>query len=339
MRVFVLGIWGTRVGGANGECLGAVQLWRRHGLDVTLIPTWTPADNEAKDLATELGCEVIDSHPRKIRDIPGLAGSTVVNFCNENAYAVKTELAKMKCRFIAAPCMCYPGSGFRAAIQTKHIHAVVYQSEYQRSMIERRLGGLGYNHSLSRLIRGYFDWQSIEFRPLRHIPEEPFTIGRIARDSTNKWCKEWWQMYGRVPNRKAIVLGYGVQVARHCGKVPDWATVHRPGAVPAETVYRKLHAYVSCNGGVDENWPRTGLEAMAYGVPVVAENDFGWREMVIHGVTGALGRGWQEIGDMAAKLADNEDVRLGLAEAARAHLRTICDPDQIWDGWKEVLGV
>lgn len=338
MRIFVLGIFNSRIGGANGECLGAVQLWRRNGLEVTLIPTWTHAETSACEIAAELGCQIVHSHPRRLEEIPGLAGSTVVNFCNENAYACKTVLRKLGCRMIAVPCMCYPASGFRTAIKSGHVQSVVFQSEYQRGKLESRLCSWGYRPEMAHLIRGYIDWPNIEYQPLPHAEDEPFVVGRISRDAQNKWHKQHWAMYDRIPNRKAIVLGYGRAAQNHCGKVPDWATTHFPGAVTPQSVYAQLHAYVTCNGHIDENWPRVGLEAMSCGVPIVAENNFGWREMVEHGVSGMLGGSWQEIGDMAAELARDEPKRLDMAAAGRERLKTICDPEQIWTGWKEVLG-
>ena len=54
---------------------------------------------------------------------------------------------------------------------------------------------------------------------------------------------------------------------------------------------------VRVNGGARENWPRAGLEAMAAGVPIVAQNDWGWREMIEHGVTGFLGGDDCELAD------------------------------------------
>jgi len=337
MRIFVLGIWGSRTGGANGECLGAVQLWRRHGLDVTLIPTWTPASDEARRTATGMGCEIVDSHPRRLREIPGLAGSTVVNFCNENAYAPKTVLKEMGCRFIAAPCMCNPGMGFRTAIKSGHVDAVVYQSQYQKTKMEQRLRSWGYDPKIGRLIRGYLDWEAIEFKPLPHVDGEPFVLGRVARDARDKWHPHWWKMYERVPNRQAVVLGYGRPIYGQCGKPPSWARAYFPNEVTADSVYRQLHAYVTRNDTIDENWPRTGLEAMAYGVPIVAENDFGWREMLENGVSGLLADSWEETGDLAAKLAGDESLRLEIATAARERLAVICDGEEIWSKWKELF--
>jgi len=303
-----------------------------------MIPTWTPPDMESMKIAKELGCTVIENpHPRRIQDIPGLAGSTVVNFCNERAYAAKTTLDKLGCRMVAVPCMCYPAAGFRAAVATGHVKAVVFQSRYQQEKMSHRLKSFNYQPEMGHLIRGYIDWPSIDFQPVPREPDQPFVIGRISRDSTNKWNPDWWKMYGMVPHRKAVVLGYGAMTKRQCGPVPEWATAYKPGVVTAESVYRQLHAYVTCNGGVDENWPRTGLEAMAYGCPIVAENDFGWQEMVANGESGLLGSSWQEIGELATQLANDEPLRQRLALTARERLNLICNPDEIWDGWKEVL--
>jgi hypothetical protein len=338
MRIFVLGIFSfSRPGGANGECLGAVQLWRRHGLDVTLIPTWTPASDEARKTANELGCQVVEAHPRLLKDVPGLTGSTVVNFCNENAYAVKSVLKQLGCRMVAVPCMCHPAQGFRAAVKSQHVETVVFQSEYQRAMLEKRLGGWGYRKEMGHLIRGYLDWEAIPFNPVPRNDGEPFVMGRIARESTNKWCQQFWKMYERVPDRKAVVLGYGRAVFSHCGKPPEWAKTYFPNEIPAGEVYRQIHAYVTCNDSIDENWPRTGLEAMAHGVPIVAENKYGWLEMVENGATGLLGDTWERIGDLAAELAADETRRLEMARAARERLSVICDAEEIWAKWKELL--
>lgn len=337
MHIFVLGIW-DRFGGASGECLGAVQLWRRNGLDVTLIPTWGVASTEAKQTAHQLGCNVIEiGNPRRIESVPGLAGSTVVAFCNDRALACKTSLRKLKCRLIFAPCMCYPDSALRTAVNGGYVYRMVYQSEYQRKEVEFRLRNHKYDPSTGYLVRGYLDWESIEFQPVPHEPGTPFVIGRIARDSGTKWNVHWWDMYERVPNRKAVLLGFGHQAARLMGPAPEWANAMPPGKVPAAEVYRQLHAFVTCNGQINENWPRTGLEAMAYGVPLVTEKAYGWLEMIEDGVTGLMGETWEEVGDLAAALAEDESRRLEMARAARERLAVICDADAIWEQWREVL--
>ena len=339
MRIFVLGIWDL-YGGASGECLGAVQLWRRNGLDVTLIPTWTRPREESFRIAERLGCEVVLANPRRMNEVEGLPGSTVVSFCNERAYSVKTRLRKFGCRYIVVPCMCFPEHGMRTAMKGGYVDALVFQSEFQRGQVEKRLKSFSYTPDMGNIVRGYLDWENVEYKPLPHAPGEPFVVGRIARDSTNKWHQDTWAMYDRIPNSKPILLGVGHQAKRVIGRIPERAECYSPGEVTNESVYRRLHAYVTFNPpSTFENWPRVGLEAAAYGVPLVTEKQGGWAEQFEDGVSSLQGDTWEAVGDLAASLANDEERRLELARTARTRLADICNADEIWDQWRKVLNV
>ena len=61
---------------------------------------------------------------------------------------------------------------------------------------------------------------------------------------------------------------------------------------------------------------------MAGGVPIVAQREWGWCEMVEHGVTGFLGGDDCELAHFAAMLAHDEELRLHVAERARQRLVT-----------------
>ena len=84
------------------------------------------------------------------------------------------------------------------------------------------------------------------------------------------------------------MLGMDEKTHAKLGKAPAWADCLKPMAITAQDFFRQLHCTLPVNGGARENWPRVGLEAMAMGVPVVAQNEWGWREMIQHGVTGFL---------------------------------------------------
>ena len=133
-------------------------------------------------------------------------------------------------------------------------------------------------------------------------------------------------------------MGYSTFTRQQIGKPPKWATVHKPGSVPAADVYKQLHAFVTLNDSDEENLPRTGLEAMACGVPLVTENRFGWTEMLENGVSGLMGNTWREIGDLAASLGRDEARRLEIAKAGRMRVESLCEPGLIWAQWKSVLG-
>ncbi len=92
------------------------------------------------------------------------------------------------------------------------------------------------------------------------------------------------------------------------------------------------------NGGARENWPRVGLEAMAAGVAVVAQNEWGWREMIDHGKTGFLGSCDEELAHYTAMLAYDEKLRMRMVHAARDRLVTeLANPDVLWAGWKHLF--
>ena len=339
MKVFVLGCPSPgHVGGANGEMLGAVSLWLKYGLDVGVIPTWNSPGPEIIKQLEGMGCSFHLPGPRLLHTVEGFAGSTVVSFCNENAFMAKRQLAKMNCRFIVAPLMCYLRQGMVSALKEHLISDFIFQSEYQKSVLlpQAQQYGLDRFH----LVRGYIDWEKIKFAPRSHAAGEPFVIGRASRARASKWSQHWWKMYEEVPDRQAILLGVSPDTTKQIGRAPPWAKTYKPGAISAESLWTQLHAHVTCNDMDVENWPRTGLECMAYGVPTCAENRFGWAEMLEHGVTGMLGNSPQEIGRHAATLAKNEDLRIAIATEARRQLEaSIANPDLVWEQWRAAFGL
>ena len=334
----MLGIFDAKVGGASGECLGAVQLWRKHGLDVDLIPTWGTPTAETMAVCDKLGCKVHLVRAHQLASIPGLPGATVVSFCNDNAFQAKRKLTQMGCRHVMAPLMCFLTVAMRNALSLQQVSDVVFQSKYQRSRLEPTLKSFGYTDDRLHTVRGYIDWPAVKLDPLPHKPETPFVIGRAARPRASKWHPAWWKMYERVPDREAVLLGVAEATVQQIGRAPKWATIHKPGEFPADVFWQQLHAHVTCNASDMENWPRTGLEAMMYGVPTCAENRYGWTEMLEHGVTGMLGDTPESIGDNAARLSQDEELRMSIVTTARRKLETeISNPDLIWEQWKKVL--
>lgn len=113
----------------------------------------------------------------------------------------------------------------------------------------------------------------------------------------------------------------------------------------AETFLWSLHCMCQV-GGDDlaepracENWPRVGLEAMAVGVPIVAEHRGGWPEMVTHLKTGMLGHSHGEIARHVIRLAHGEALRLRIASQAREALSaSVATPERLWAGWAKVFG-
>ena len=109
-------------------------------------------------------------------------------------------------------------------------------------------------------------------------------------------------------------------------------------AIPTPQFFTTLHCMLPVNGGARENWPRAGLEAFAAGVPVVAQNDWDWKEMIEHGVTGFLGDCDEELAHHAATLAYDEDLRQTVIAAAREKLVSeFANPEVLAAAWVKLF--
>jgi hypothetical protein len=337
-HVFVCG-YPSEVGGANTELWHTVKLWRRFGLRVTLIPTWK-ADPRWKARLDRLGCRTIQSHPEDLQKIPNLAGQVVVSMCNTKFLAVAERFRQLGCKIVWLGCMnwlfpeerqCYS----RCGVFDYH----VFQSRYQRDQLAPQLRRYGYRDCQGQIIRGALDLEAFPYRPLPHRPGTTFVVGRISRPSVDKFSPRTWDIYERIPHKvRARVLGWSPELQARLGPAPRWAECLPAGAQTPGRFLRTLHALVQAGGQAVENWPRVGLEAMAAGVPVVAEKRGGWAEMIRHGQTGYLCEDDDQFAYYAARLAYDDQHRLRFARQARRNLEEeLAHPQAIWSGWKTLL--
>ena len=339
MRLFVMGYPGD-IGGASTEVWHTICLWRRFDVEVHLIPTSTP-EATWRDRLDALHCVTHDATPETLDRIPGLAGAVVVAFCNRGFLATAARLRDLGCRLVWVNCMTWL---FDAERQFYAAHgpfdAYVFQSEFQRATLEPQLRAFGYTPRQGHLIRGAFDLTEWEFSPRPHPNGTTFVVGRAARPDPDKWSSNTWPIYNRIQyrNKRALMLGMDERVHAKLGAAPSWADCLKPRALPAPVFFRQLHAMLPINGGARENWPRVGLEAMATGVPIIAQNLWGWREMIVHGKTGFLANCDEELAHYTAMLAYDEDLRLSIATAARQRLESdLADPNRIWEGWHRLF--
>lgn len=339
--IFVCGYSGP-LGGANVELWHTIRLWRKFGIGVELIPSWGSDPKEEAKLDA-LGCVTHHVQPNELASVPGLAGSVVVSFCNSEFLAHYDKFRKLGCRVIYASCMCFLFP-IESRVFRDHGPAdvMMYQSEFQRQKIESSEGMLGveYNPQSAHLIRGAFDFDDWDFSPLSHTPGEQFVFGRAARPAEDKWSSNTWPIASRIqyPFKRALMLGVGQNIHRKLGRPPDWAECLPPLGIDTREFFRRLHCCFPVNGGAMENWPRIGLEAMAAGVPIVAQREWGWPEMIRDGETGLLGSCDEELAHQVARLAWDEGLRQFIISNARSVLvNELAAPDVIWAGWKRAL--
>ena len=334
MHIFFLGYPGP-MGGANTECWHTAKVWRQAGIDVTFIPTWG-CDPATEARLAAIGCSTLHvASAEALRTLPTFAGSIVVGMCNNNVTRARQALLDLRCRLVWVNCMTFLFPDEAATWRIRPADAYVFQSEFQKNELEKHLLPLGYNHGMGHLIRGAFALDEIPFRPLPHKPGDDFCIGRLARPDLDKWSSNHWHILGRVPyaKRRGLAMGWNAGLERKCGQRPPWAETFPPQQIAVPAFLARCHAMLGLNGGARENWPRIGLEAMAAGVPLVAQNEWGWREMIVDGETGFLTNSDDEMAYRLAQLAYDEDLRLELAANAYDHLLHLADPERIGGQW------
>ena len=339
MKVFYVGAPGG-MGGANTEMGHTIRIWRKQGIEVGVIPTWN-IDDQTRSSLEQIGCEVHNIQQiAKIESVPGLAGSPVMSMCNQHFFAIYGQLKAMGCKTVWSNAMTFmfdhemKGFNQHGCCAAHH-----FQSEFQRAELEPILTSYGYKPEQGHLIRGAFDFQSVPFAPREHAAGKDFVVGRLSRPDLDKWSSNHWPILWKVPyaQRRAICMGWTPETQRKVGQPPPWAECLKPQQIPVTEFLGRCHVMLGLNGGARENWPRIGLEAMAAGVPVVAQNLWGWKDMIRHRETGLLFDTDEECEYYLGKLAMEEDFRQSLIKRAYKHVQTIADPDVIGKQWKELF--
>lgn len=338
--IYVVG-YPSHVGGADTELWHTIKLWRRKGIPVHLVPTWH-AHPEWRDRLNAIGATTHEiGDPNRLEDVPGLAGSMVISFCNGEFLNHVEKFRELGCRTIWVNCMTWI---FPKEVEHYEKHgafdAYVFQSAFQRQSLLPRLRDFHVSDEQCFQIHGAFDVEEFPFTPFAHRPGEPFVVGRIARPDLDKWSSNLWPIYNAIQytHKKARVMAWDNRLTQKCGAPPDWAETLTANAESSKTFMQSLHCMLPINGGARENWPRSGLEAMASGVPVVAQNDWGWQEMIEHGVTGFLGSDDCELAHFAAMLAHDEELRLRIALQARQRLvDELANSERIASQWEALF--
>lgn len=327
------------LGGADTELWDTMRLWRAHGVPLRLTPTWGITD-QWRNRCLDLGVDVREIEgPKALATLTELRGATVVSFCNGEFLKHAAAFRDMHCRVIWVGCMCW---AFDAELEHYKTHGAfdryVFQSEHQKRSLMPVLAKHGVGEDRVRVIHGPMDATLFPYGPRPHAAGTEFVIGRLSRPDVAKFSSNLWPIYRRVPyaKLKARVMGWSDAVHKKLGDAPTWAETLVPRKESAQAFLSSLHAMVPVNGGAQENWPRVGLEAMAAGVPIVAQNQWGWREMIRHGETGFLCDTDEEFAYHVARLAYDEPLRLRMAEAARDALATLVNPDAIVQAWMEL---
>ena len=269
-----------------------------------------------RDLGNKLaaiGCRTVHAGKAEaLAGLPGFAGSIVVAMCNSHVMNCRGLLKDLGCRLVWVNCMTFLfDNEITAFRQHGPAEAFVFQSEFQRAELEKVLPAFGYDPGKAARSAGPLLLTNSPSPRARTPPATDFVIGRLARPDLDKWSSNHWHVLNRVPyaQRRAIAMGWTMQLTRKCGQPPAWAETLAPQEIACQDFLGRCHAMLGLNGGARENWPRIGLEAMAAGVPLVCQNQWGWKEMITDGQTGFLTGSDEEMAFRLAQLAYDEDLR------------------------------
>lgn len=339
MQVFLIGYPGE-MGGANTEAWHTLKLWRQFGAEVHLIPTWN-YEPVWKVRVDGLGCRTHIATPETLHRIDELPGSIAVSFCNSEFIKYSHRFRELGCPLVWANCMTFLFEHERRfMLDHGPADAYLFQSEFQRLQLEPELEALGYSPDRGHLIHGAFDVDEFEFNPRPHAKGDAFIVGRMARPDLDKWSSNTWPIYSSIQyaNKRALMLGMNDRTHEKLGDPPIFADCLKPKAISVQQYLSTLHCLLPINGGARENWPRAGLEAMTAGVPIVAQNEWGWKEMIEDGVTGFLASDDCGLAHYAACLAHDEALRMKLVNNAYDRLvNELAEPQSIWDGWQRLF--
>ena len=328
------------VGGACTEAGDTALLWRKMGLDVTVLPASPePPSNPWPQRLKDAGCNVVAPLTNHTLP-PWLKDAIVVDFQCRRAVEVWPELRRRGCKLVHLPThnvtMEFEHATFRQWPPT----AVVFESKFQMQTIGAQYSFYGVPSERQRMIHGAFDVEAFPYAPCPR-PNGHFVVGCIARDDPKKWPRRLVSVLeavrAKVPKLHGHFLGWTPAMLPHSGPLPPWIGHSAPGSIPARDFLSECHALL-CLPTCLENWPRVTLEAMSSGVPIIAMKLGGFTEQ-LSDATAILVSNAQQAIDGLLRLATDEPYRLQLAESGRRSLDCLADPEAIGAAWKELLGI
>ena len=323
-------------GGADTELDHNIDLFRKFGLDVNLVPMFG-CDERMKTSVLARGCKIFSYRD----DIFG--GKTVISYCN-GQFLSKLPLivkAARPTRVIWFNCMTHTFEKEKEAHAQGWIDYFGFQTEFQKQKLIPQLEQLGPVRTFP--YTPFFDVHKIPWRYREW--DGSYRLGRISRDDMFKFAPDTWRIFDRVLvpqhlRKKVFILGYGPNAAKKIGPPPpglDWLT-WSPGAIPATQFYNTIDTMIHKTGGSRENYPRVLVEAWAHGVVPIVERDYAFPELVTHGETGFMTSDSDEMSYFASALAMNPDEHRRIAQNGRQHLESkLVDPEACWKGWITVL--
>lgn len=326
------------VGGADTELDHNIDLWRMQDIEVNLVPMFG-CDRSMRSLCDKRGCNTIEYNKHIFKD------KIVVSFCNGEFLKKLPEIIEYGKPKIVIwfNCMTWLFDDEITAIKNNWINLHGFVSEYQKNTLLTQIQQItGKTINIFEGYKPYFNINNLS-QNLTFSYKEPtdyFNMGRISRDDGSKFSSDMWNIFYKVNSplpTKTFILGFGSQAFKKCGQAPnglDWQ-IWGPGGIPVNQLYSRLHCLIHKTGGSKESYCRIVPECYATGVPIIVENNYAFKELVIDGETGFLCNSSDEMSYRASELAFNESLRRKIIYNAFDYLiNNIANKNKCFEPWK-----
>lgn len=314
------------------------------GYEIHVIPTWYEMPSNPWPARLEAaGCKIVQASAESLASVQGLRGATVVAFCNSAIGRVWRTLKSLDCKLVWIPCMNHTMRHEHEVFGDYPPSAVVFQSCFQHNQLRTQYTLWRVPDERQYLIHGYLEPSLHPFKPKQR--EGVFVVGKLARNTpmphaAAKWPASLWPILKVVRSRGVKIgarcMAWSPDVEKKCGAPPVWAECFPQEAVSTDYFLSGCDALL-CSGDCEENWSRVALEAMASGVPVVADHRGGFTEMIQHGVDGMLCKTPDQFVEALTTLATDEDYRQAMLYNARVSLESLSDVEEIGEKWRELF--
>jgi hypothetical protein len=305
----------------ESECLDLIRLWRDSGVGIRIIPT-SPVPASIITRLTDLGCEflfhLIDNVPGKILEANDIRQGLVIGLYDTAFFDAAIYLRAMGCRLIWMGEPVVTGAERSFYKEWGLCDRYVVKSYFHRALLLAELIDFRCDADRVLRIKPPFFADLCEFNIVPHIPNSTMCVGKVgcAADHDFYPANSWKILSGSSTPVRAVVSEWSDHLESILQR-PKWVEV-LPVYRPSE-FYSKIHCLIQV-ANRKESWLRFALDSMAYGTPVIAQNDSGWKELIRHGDNGFLCNSPDEVHASLDMLAQDENLRIEIAIRARESL-------------------